>query len=143
MSLVVPQRSQAHLLELIFGQKQPEDLWVRLYINDWKPQDGDTTEQYTEMVGHHGYTPRRLAKEQWFIEPGETPDSARALGDTVEWVFPRGGETKVYGYYITGVHTGRLYWAERFPDGPYRIEFEHDRIRVLPKIVTKRLREDI
>jgi len=129
MALVVPNSAEIFILGYILKQQTPEDLDIRLYVNDHIPSEADTVTNYIEASGAN-YAPIQLQSSQWSITPG-TPTVAQH--PQVAWTFT-GPVGNVYGYYITRRVSGDLVWAERFTNGPYNIQNNNDQIRITPRL---------
>jgi hypothetical protein len=121
---VIPDEGELQMLAIATGVAAVEALAVRLYTNDKVPALADTVADYTEMAAH-GYTPTLVPAGAWTGAPAQpgtnTPAIARAA--VQEFTFPdsTGPPSDVYGYFLEGVDSGRLWGAERFGDGPYRV----------------------
>jgi hypothetical protein len=125
--LRVPVVGETRMLAAIVNQRRAEDLECRLYANDHTPTVGDSLADYVEVTGG-GYAPRALIGAEWLIEPGE-----RSIATYPEqtWTFET-GVGLIYGYFVVQARSGILMWAERFPEGPYRIEHRGDALEVPP-----------
>jgi hypothetical protein len=113
------------LLAYAVNKMRPEDLVLRLYVNDWVPTEMDLLANYVEARGS-GYEPIPLSGARWAVEemaqyPAQVFAFSGALGE-------------VFGWYLTRSRSGRLAWAGRFVDGPYVIARGGDRIRVTPRL---------
>lgn len=129
MALVVPNGSEAQMLNYILNKTTPEDLTIRLYSNDITPGETDVVGTYTEVTGG-GYSSISLTPASWTVTPGN-PSSGEHT--QVTWTFT-GSVGLVYGYYITRDSTSDLFWAERFTSGPFNIQNNGDEIRVTPRL---------
>lgn len=131
MALVVPTASENEMLKTLLGVSNPEDLVLRLFVNNITPGDSDTAATYTEM-STLGYASKSLAKGSWSVAQNA---SNKAEGSYAQqsWAFSAGTAVTVYGYYITRATTGDLWYAERFTT-PHTVQNTGDTIRVTPKI---------
>jgi len=131
MALLVPNRGEQSVLELVTNKRAVENLTLKLYVNNVTPAEGDTAASYTEM-STQGYVAKALTGASWTVTGGAPSDATAALQT---WTFDgTGGLTQVYGYFLVGTTSALLYWAERFSDGPYPIANNGDKINLTPKI---------
>ena len=124
MGFLVPTRSANRMLAHILNAEATADLVLKLYENDVTPTPGDTAARYTEPWQ---YTPHLLGGLDWAIDDAR----ADAPPQVFEFTDFRG---LVYGYFVVAETTGDLMWAERFTDGPYRIQNKGDKITVTPNL---------
>lgn len=131
MTLRVPQKEVGGALEYFVNRSSPQDLVLRLYVNDHTPEDADVAESYVEASGS-GYEPIKLSGANW---SAPTQQGAHSEIEYAEQVFVfSGGIGRVFGYYMARETNGLLALAERFTDGPYDIRNNGDRIKIRPKI---------
>jgi len=131
MALLVPNRGEQSVLELLTNKRAVENLTLKLYVNNVTPAEGDTASTYTEM-STQGYAAINLVAGSWTVTAG-APSDATYTQQT--WTFDgTGGLTQVYGYFLVGTTSTLLYWAEKFSDGPYPISNNGDKILLTPKI---------
>lgn len=138
---VIPDEGEAQMLGIVLGKTASESLELRLYKNDKTPGLVDVTADYIEMVGQ-GYTKKVLAPAAWTVTPADTGTNTPAKATTAAQVFTfsvAGGPTPIYGYYLVGVTSGKLWGPERFADGPYSVANAGDEITITP---TLRLRSE-
>lgn len=129
MALVVGNLAEVVMLNYIVNKDAPEDLVIKLYINDQTPIETDIVGDYTEATGG-GYAQVALTAGSWAVTSG-TPSSADY--PQITWNFT-GSVGNVYGYYIVRAIGGELMWAERFTNGPFNIQNNGDVIRVTPRL---------
>jgi hypothetical protein len=138
---VIPDDGEAQILNIALGKVASESIELRLYTNNKVPALADVTANYTEMTGQ-GYAKKTLAAAAWTVTPADTGTNTPAKGTTAAQVFTfsiAGGPTPVYGYYLVGVTSGKLWGAESFADGPYSVANAGDEITITP---TLRLRSE-
>lgn len=129
MALVVPNSAEQIIIQYILNISTPEGLVVHLYSNNILPQETDTISNYTEVVGG-GYSSISLVAGNWTVVPG-TPTTA----EHTEVIFSfTGAVGNVFGYFVTRVTGGELFWAERFSNGPFDIQTPGDEIRITPRL---------
>jgi|SRR3990167_2415398 len=124
MPLHIPVYSANRMLGHILNAESPENLKIKLYVNDVAPEPYNTAENYIEA---HGYRPHILRGRDWIIE--------KAIATAAAHVFQfKGFKGAVYGYFLTLAESGDLLWSEAFSDGPYVIQNDGDKITVGARI---------
>lgn len=140
MPFIVPDQGEVQMLGILLGLLPPEAaLDLRLYVNDYTPTLTDTVASYEEM-STHGYARLSVPPAAWGITPAQpgknTPALARGARQT--FVFSIAGPpVLVYGYFFVTPVAGRVWAAERFADGPYRVQNPNDEISVEPEFTTR------
>lgn len=129
MSLIVANAAELFILGYVLNKQVPEDLDIRLYVNDYIPTEADTVANFIEAVGG-SYAKIDLVPSSWAITPG---NPSVAQHPQVSWTFT-GAVGQIYGYYVTRRTSNDLVWAERFTNGPYNIQSNNDQIRVTPRL---------
>lgn len=129
MPLLVPNNGEGDALSFFVNKTAPENLVLRLYTNNITPAETDTAASYTEASGF-GYASITLAGASWTVTEG-APSQAAFAQQTFTFT---GNLGNVYGYHMTRLTSGRIAYAERFPDGPYTMVNNGDQIRVTPQI---------
>lgn len=135
MTIVVTHGGSADALRYFVNKSAPEDLVLRLYTNDVEPGESDEARKYIEAKGY-GYAAVQLRAGDWTILEGP-PAAARAAQKTFTFTGPLG---KVYGYYLTRAHNGRLAYAERFP-APQEVASNGDRIKIAAMVTFRNARK--
>jgi hypothetical protein len=122
---VVPDVGEVRMLATMLGVAPPEALQLRLFVNDRIPGLADDVVDYIEMRDH-GYARKTLTPDVWTIEPATAGLNTPGKAEAPDQVFPftAGRLTLVYGYLLVGAGSGVLWTAERFANGPYRVETE-------------------
>jgi len=129
MTLLVPNSSEAIILENFLNKTAPEDLVLKLYSSDTTPSESDTELTYTETSGG-GYADVPLTAASWTVTPGSPSTAAYP---EVTFTFT-GAAGNVYGYYVVQATSGALMWAERFTNAPLNIQNNGDEIRITLQI---------
>lgn len=125
MAVLVPNNGEGDALKYILNFASPENLVLRLFTSNTTPAETDTAATYTEATGF-GYAAISLTASSWVITEG-APSTAAFPLQTFTFT---GGLGAVYGYYLTRASSGRLFFAERFTDGPYQIVNNGDQVKV-------------
>lgn len=129
--LLVPADGTTDSLAYLVNKSLPEDLVLRLFVNNITPAETDVVDAYTEATWE-GYSGMELEGEQWIITPGSP-----SIAEYPKQIFTCGADgqnTRNYGYYLTRSLSGRIAWAERFTDGPYLIADAGNFVAVTPRI---------
>ena len=109
-------------------------LVLKLYSNAKMPGTLDETKDYDEVTGG-GYEPITLDKNLWDITLNLNKPSVATLP---EQIFTFTGEVgNVYGYFVVQEFSGKIMWAERFIEGPYKIQNDGDQIKISLKVYLK------
>lgn len=130
MALLLPNHGEGDILAAAVAKAAAENLVLRLYTSNTTPSETDTAATYTEAT-FTGYSAITLTPASWVVTEG-APSSAAYPQQTFTSSANQAAQS-VYGYYLTRVTSGRLAWAERFPNGPYVIANTGDNIKVTPK----------
>jgi hypothetical protein len=110
MALLVPNEGEAQMLAIILGKTPAETLNLKLYSNDVTPSETDTASTYTEVSGS-GYAQVVFSPSDFTIVEG-APSIATPDAKTFSFT---GAAGYIYGYYVVGETSGKVYWVERFP----------------------------
>lgn len=128
---IVPNNSEVIILQYMLNIKNPENLVMKLYVNDVTPDNQSTESTFIEVTA--GYAPINLTPNSWFVVGGLT---AQAEYQTVTWKFNH-AIGNVFGYFVTRSVGGELMWAERFEKGPFNIKTAGDEIQITPRLALK------
>jgi hypothetical protein len=121
MPIKIAATARQYLLALLTNKAEPEDLLVKLFVNDITPDEDDISSLYVEAEGA-GYAPKRLGAKDWSF----SNDRLASKPQTWEFSGPLG---PVYGYFVVRERSGQLMWAESFPE-PFPVTYEGDEIRL-------------
>ena len=135
---VIPDEGEVSMLAVLLGLVARPSLELRLYVNDRSPQLADTVADYTELTGH-GYAPIALPPSTWSVRPADPGTNTPAFAPAADLVFTfnaAGPADLVYGYLVV-TDDGRLWGAQRFDDGPYRVQNVNDEVRVAPDMALR------
>lgn len=130
--IVFSKEGSRYGLAVYVGLRQPQDLVLRLYCNDYWPSIDSTVNDFTESKGF-GYAPIVMSGSKWRVENG--PHAPRLTHDLVRWTFT-GMAGKHYGWFATLGFDGPQVMGERFTgkETPYEILVSGDHIEIDPKI---------
>lgn len=134
--LLVPTTSEQTLLKFMLGVLTPGDQRLKLFVNNYAPDDTTIAANLTEMTTL-GYAEKALTKTSWNAVTGGTGNPASATYAQQTWTFTAGTPVTVYGYYVTDVTTGLLLWAESFAS-PKVVQYTGDQIIITPTITLSR-----
>lgn len=113
MALLVPNEGEATMLNVMLGKSASENLTLKLFTNNVTPGETDTTATYTEASGN-GYAAITLTAANWTVTQGSgSPGTTHADYTQQTYTFT-GGPVSVFGYYIVGATSAKVYWAEAF-----------------------------
>ena len=125
MTLVMPNEGEVAVLGAALKVSAPENLSLRLYTNDYTPVETSTASSFTEVSGS-GYAPITITAPDWTLVAG---DPTVATAAEKMWSFT-GNPGNIYGYFVVGATSGKVYWAERFTNAPIIIQNIGDRIYI-------------
>jgi hypothetical protein len=129
MTLLVPNVGEGRILGALLNKTAPENLTLKLYVNDVSPAEAHTASNYTAASGF-GYADKTLTGSAWTITEGDPTYALYA-----EQVFGfTGALGNVYGYFVVQASSGVLMWAERFTGAPLPVGADGDQIKVTPRI---------
>ena len=129
MPLNVPDVGENRILEAIVNKTAPENLSLRLFINNITPSDTDTTGTFTQ-AGFPGYAAITLTGASWNAASG----GSITYSAQQSWTCSGSSTNDVYGYYVVQVTSGILLWAERDAAAPAAVRNSGDAVKVTPTI---------
>lgn len=129
MPLLTPNNGEGDGLAYFVNKAAPEDLVLRLFVDNVTPNEVYTAASVTQASGF-GYAPITLSGASWTITEG-APTFAAYPQQTFTFT---GALGPVYGYYLTRATSGRIAVIERFSDGPYTITNNGDQIKITPTL---------
>lgn len=141
MALLVPNTGETLLLRFALGDAAPHvNSTLRLFVNNYVPVPTTVIGDLTEMTTQ-GYAAIVLTNANWAVT--HTDPEAEALQAQQTFTFDgTGGDTNVFGYYITDNTAGALLWVERFPTAPILVPDSFGgQIRITPRITFATLNE--
>lgn len=130
MALVVGNVQETNLLNYLLKQNNQ---YIRLYTNDYTPDNSSVAASFTEM-NTHGYVQKELLVTDWTITNTTSGSTAQNLSQT--WTFTEAPQVSVYGYYLIDTISGDLVYAERFPSTQIIVN-EDDQIVVTPRLTVE------
>jgi hypothetical protein len=129
MALTAPNQGENLLLQYIVNKLQPDDVVLRLFVNNVTIGESTVAADLTE-ASDPAYDSIVLTGASWTI--------TQVGGDTVatysSQTFNFDGEASVYGYYVTDQANGHILWGERFPASPFNLPSSGGTITITPKL---------
>lgn len=132
MALNVPSVGSHKILEAIVNKTAPENLSLRLYINNITPADTDTAGTYT-VATFPGYANITLTGASWGTAASETI----TYGSQQSFDCSGTSTDDVYGYYVVQATSGVLMWSERAASAPIAIRVSGDSVKITPSITAE------
>lgn len=117
-------------VQMLSAWQNGETLSLRLYENDYTPVNTATSASFTQAT-FTGYAAVTLAAGSWINTPGSPSTGAYPA---VSFTSTAAQTKLVYGYYILGVSSGKVYKAERFAAAPLSITKVGDQVQITPAI---------
>lgn len=136
MALILPSASEKTMLDFALGVTVPGNQKLKLFVNNYTPDDTTVLANLTEM-STHGYADKTLTKTSWVTVAGSTGQPASSTYALQTWTFTAAAAVTVYGYFITDVTSGLLLWVELFAT-PKVIQNNGDQILITPTITNSR-----
>ena len=129
MPLNFPDVGENLALEMIVNRTAPQNLSLRLFINNITPSDTDTAGTYT-VATFPGYANITLTGASWNAASGGS------IAYSAQQTFTCTGTSTndVYGYYVVQVSSGTLLYSERDTNAPFAIRNNGDEVRLTPTI---------
>ena len=127
MASIIPNEGEVQLLKLFANKAAAENLKLCLFTSNTTLSETTTLADLTEATGA-GYAAIDLVSADWTVTAG-APSTAVCLQKVFAFTGALGAS--VYGYYLLGATSGKIYCAEKFADGPYAINNNGDEIKVL------------
>lgn len=111
MALVVANVGELLLLDALLKDSSGENFYLKLYKTNVTPDQDSVDSDFTE-ADFSGYSAKTLTRSSW---DAASTVSNKASSSYVAQTWTNSGSSQtIYGYYIVGVSTGTLYWAELF-----------------------------
>lgn len=129
MPLNFPDVGENLVLGMIVNRTAPENLSLRLYINNITPSDTDVAGTYTQ-AGFPGYAAITLTGASWNAPSGGTI----TYGSQQTFTCSGTSTDDVYGYYVVQVTSGTLLYSERDASAPFAVRNSGDNVRITPTI---------
>ncbi len=134
--LILPSASEATMLKFALGVLVPGDQTLKLFVNNYTPDDTTVAASLTEM-STLGYAAKTLTKTNWNAAAGATGQPASGSYATQTWTFTAGAAVTVYGYFVIDSTTGLLLWVESFAV-PKTVQNNGDQIIITPTLTNSR-----
>lgn len=134
MTLLVPTLGENRLCENALGKNTPEDVILKLFVNNVTLADGDTPSTFTEM-STHGYAAKTLTRTSWTV--AQSSGVGEGVYAEQVWTFSAAAPVTVYGYYVVGATSNILLWEEKFNTGRL-VQNSGDQIKITPKFTLEK-----
>lgn len=129
MPLIVPNEGEIELLKkLLINTADTENYILRLYQNNYTPDENTTLLSFTE-ADFSNYAEVTLARSDWATPTLDGNNKASSSVSQHYWTCGLTGNT-VYGYYVVGETSGKVLWSERF--GSLRVLSDGDVLFLTP-----------
>ena len=131
--IVVPDIAELELLSKVLND---ENVILKLYKNNHVPNDDSLLSSFTD-ADFDVYVSKTLVKTNWVTPTSEDPvapctdKEATSTYAEQSWTCGSAGNI-VYGYYVVGVDSANLLWADYFAVS--RNLGEGDILRIIPKL---------
>lgn len=124
MSLQITDAAKGLALSYLVGKDTTvESLVLKLYSNDYTPDEDSTSVDFTEVTTGNGYASETLTGSSWIL------NGKSVSYPTFTWGFT-GNKGNIYGYYVVTSTSNTVVFAERFPGAPYNVANNGDSIAV-------------
>lgn len=121
--------AQVKALDDWLSTTTPEAQTLKLFTNNHTPAIGDTASDYTEAATA-GYVAKSLARATW---NGASVSGGLTTKTYPIQTFTFTGNITIYGYYIVGASSGKVYGAELiYPTG--QAFANTDQMSITPKV---------
>jgi hypothetical protein len=131
--IVVPDIAGRELLKKVLTD---ENVILKLYKNDCVLDEDSLLSSFTD-ANFDGYSSKTLITSSWATPTSESPVAPCIDNEAVStyaeqsWTCGSAGNT-VYGYYVVGVSSANLLWADKFAVA--RVLEDGDILRIIPKL---------
>ena len=127
---VVTQLGQMRLLSCAINKQSPDNLVLRLFVNDKVPLVTDVLSDYVEMSLVTGYVPKTLTGSSWSVGLN---NSDIVVSSYAMQTFAFTSTVTSYGYYLTDNAGLVVILAERFKNTAI-LPFNGGNIKVTPSL---------
>jgi hypothetical protein len=111
------------LAYLVANDTTVENLKLRLYNNDYTPDQESISSDFIQVTSGNGYEEKSLVGSSWLV------NGTTASYPVQTWDFT-GSVGNIYGYYVITATNNTVLFAERFPSAPYNVANNGDKISV-------------
>jgi len=128
MAGTIPNEGEQYILENCFKNASPEAFTLKLYTNNATLANTNTSATFTEAA-MAGYAAKSLARATFNAATAGSPSYITYPVQNFAFT----GSGTIYGYYIVGATSGKVYAAEAvYPSGQAVVS--GDQINITPKI---------
>lgn len=114
MPLVTPNEGELELLDKMLKDalSVDENYLLKLYNNDYTPVQGSTGTNFTAAT-FTNYATKTLVRGSWGAATTVSNKASSTYATAQVWTCGATGDT-VYGYWVEGATSGKVFFAERF-----------------------------
>ena len=122
MTITFTDLGETNMLSTMVGKHKPENLIIRLFVNDIVPKPNRQQDQFTEATPLT-YRYALISPDMWEIKKIKVNNKEElCLSAIAKWEFS-GWSDHIYGYYAEGETSGIVKFYSRFEE-PYNIGVE-------------------
>lgn len=132
MALVVPNQGELRMLDIMLklALSTNENYILKLFRNDYTPAAADAPGSFTE-ANFTNYVAKTLTRTLWNSSVTVSGKAESSYGTTPQsWTCGASGNT-IYGYWVEGSSSAKVFWAERFSTS--RVLASGDVLNITPK----------
>lgn len=124
MALQITDAAKGLALSYLVGKDTTvEDLVLKLYSNDYTPDEDSLSTDFVEVTSGSGYSSQSLTGSSWIV------NGKSVSYPTHTWSFT-GSIGNIYGYFVSTSTSNVVLFSERFPNAPYNVANNGDSISV-------------
>jgi hypothetical protein len=131
MPLVTPNEGELELLDKMLKEALTvdENLTLQLFRNDYTITDDTKSSSFT-VATFTNYSAQALTRANWSTAATVAGKAQSEYSNQLSWTCGATGDT-VYGYWVVGVSSAKVLWAERF--GTPRALADSDILNLTPR----------
>jgi hypothetical protein len=124
MTLQITDNAKGLALSYLVGKDTTvEDVVLKLYSNDYTPDEDSASTDFVELTSGNGYSSQTLTGASWIV------NGKSVSYPTHKWTFTA-SKGNIYGYYVVTSTSNVVLFSERFPSAPYNVANNGDNISV-------------
>ena len=134
MTMIVANDGDYQMIEAVLNKATPENLILKLFTNNVTPDKSFTASSLTECAAA-GYAAITLAAASWTVTEGTGAGTTPTTATYPQQTFTLTAAANIYGYYLVGATSGKLYFAE-LVGGPFVIPSGGGTVKITPNITS-------